>query len=164
MESSLKNEVIAKPKFQIYRTLPNHLKPNAFKTALKTFISEGGAGEHVDPHGALNEGLKTILEALQGQGDLWLAVGDDGEIYGYAFCTVQVSIDNNWTYWVHQGWIHRNYRNGQDLRDSWKELEIYARSIGCKHICNLTSRNPKAYLRVLGDGWHTYTTILKKTF
>jgi len=95
-------------------------------------------------------------------GDFWASVGEDGEIYGYALGKVVIDIDNRLTYWVTQGWIDPSIRHGGNLKRGWEDIEKHARANMCCHIINVTDRNSRAYLRLLGPEWHTYSTLLKK--
>lgn len=130
--------------------------------AVHEFIEESDV--HADKEGFFNQTIQSIAEAIifkiPGH-DFWMAERE-GEVVGYALARIVKDIDNRLCYWVGQGWVHKDFRNGKDIRESWKKLEIHAKKNMCSHIINVTNRKPKVYLRLLGSDWHEYSTLLKK--
>jgi len=155
------------PQWKLIRNLPPHLKKGAVEKAVNRFIDDiKRHGQGIDPTGLFNSTLQSIAQACilthdGSGGDFWAAIGDDGEMYAYSLAKIVIDIDNRVTYWVTQGWIHPDYRH-KYLKSGWKDLEQHARRNMCKHIINVTDRHAKAYLKLLGDKWHTYATLLKK--
>jgi len=114
-----------------------------------------------------NQTLAAIYNATDPKGfggEFWGAIGEDGELYGYAIASMLLDVDCRLTYWISQGWVSKPYRTGEWIRKGWRTLEQHARTNGCYHIINITNRNARAYLRLLGKGWHHYATMLKKDF
>ena len=155
------------PKWKLIRNLPIHLNNKAIEKAVHAFVTDTAEyGQGIDATGLFNSTIQAIAQACilthDGRGgDFWAAIGDDGEIYAYSLAKIVIDIDQRPTYWVTQGWIHPQYRH-HHLKMGWVALENYARTNLCKHIVNVTDRNPKVYLRFLGEKWHTYATLLKK--
>lgn len=155
------------PEWKLIRTLPKHLSSNSVERAVQAFVDDTKEyGQGIHPVGLFNSTIQSIARACilthDGTGgDFWAAIGDDGEIYAYSLAKIVIDIDNRLTYWVTQGWIHPEYRHNY-LKMGWKALEAHARQNLCKHIVNVTDRHAKAYLRFLGEDWHTYATLLKK--
>lgn len=155
------------PEWKLIRHLPKHLNNKAIEKAVQTFITDTTQyGQGINPIGMFNSTIQSIAQACvlthDGTGgDFWAAIGDDGEVYAYSLAKILIDIDNTPTYWVTQGWISKQYRHHY-LKMGWKALEAHARANLCKHMINVTDRHAKAYLRFLGDEWHTYATLLKK--
>lgn len=150
-----------KPSFELVKKLPL-LNPKAVERAVINFIEEAKIKD--DRMGFLSQTLESIAQAVifNVPGcDFWMAE-KEGEVVGYALARIVKDIDNRLCYWVSQGWVRKDFRNGQHIRDSWKKLEEYAKKMMCSHIVNVTNRNPQAYLRLLGEGWDNYATLLKK--
>ena len=148
--------------FKLYKKLPKHLKNNEVERAIHTFIKESKSYKTANAVGFFNQTLASIYNALHGAGDFWAAIGKDGKIYGYAIASLLLDIDAELTYWISQGWVSKECRDGEWIRRGWGILEKYARDNNCSHIINVTNRNPRVYIRLLGVGWHEYATILKK--
>lgn len=150
-----------KPSLRLTKELPI-LNPKAVERAVSNFIIE--AQVNSDPEGFFQQTIQSIAEAvfLKVPGhDFWMAERD-GEVVGYALARFVKDIDNKLCYWVSQGWVHKDFRNGKHIRESWKKLEAHAKKYMCSHIVNVTNRNPQVYLRLLGEDWEEYATILKK--
>jgi len=157
-----------KPLWKLTRFLPKHLNRAAIENAVSQFVMETQKYcPGIDPKGFYNQTISKIAAACiqthdGSGGDFWAAIGDDGDVYAYALAHIVIDIDNRPTYWVTQGWVHSQYRDGINLKRGWEKLEEYARVNVCSHIINVTDRHAGAYLRVLGKEWHPYATLLKK--
>jgi len=155
---------VEKPVLTLYKQVPPKLNKDAIERAICEFIKDSRAYETADPKGFYNQTINTFVQSLIHKQpiDIWMAIGEDGEIYGYSIAQIIIDIDQRPTYWVTQGWIHKDYRDGQNLLEGWNKLEEHARINLCSHLVNVTNRHAGAYLRKLGDGWHEYATLLKK--
>lgn len=153
-----------KPQLTLWKQLPPNLNKGAIERAVNHFIEDSEAYKTANKVGFYNQTINTFVASLLHKNpiDIWMAIGEDGEIYGYSIGQVIIDIDQRPTYWVTQGWIHKNYRDGQNLLEGWTKLEEHARINLCNHLVNVTNRHAGAYLRKLGEGWHEYATLLKK--
>lgn len=118
-----------------------------------------------EPVGFYNQSLENIANAtfMKRGGDFWLIWDDETKkAYGYALCSISKDIDNRLTYWGTQAYADPEIRHTRIITDLWKKVEDYARQHLCKHFVIISSRETRAYQKLLGNEWHEYATLLKK--
>lgn len=93
---------------------------------------------------------------------LWLDTNADGKVSGYVLTHLSKDVDNKLCYYMTQAWLHPQFRHTSYAKEAISLLKQHAKSLWCKHIIVVSSRNTKAYLRFLGSKWHVYTTLLKE--
>jgi len=149
------------PELKLTREIPIAVKPK-LEHAILNFIDDSGV--HGDPIGFFNQTIQSIANAttLKGGGDFWLALDEEGEIAAYALAHVVKDIDNRLTYTVNQGYVAPGYRDGKFTKENFPKIEAQAKKYFCSHITNVVCRNHEPFLRLMGDGWKKYATILIK--
>jgi hypothetical protein len=150
------------PQAHLVRDLPSTLNPKALHRALERFVFEVDVkGDNV---GFVQQTLETIASAtylrVPGQ-DFWLAEAG-GEVAGYLLARVVRDIDGSLCYWVSQAWCAPEFRRTPFVKESLANVRQKARENLCRYIVYVGSRNPKAYMRFLGQGTHLYSTLLKQ--
>ncbi len=76
--------------------------------------------------------------------------------------SVTVEVDSQLTYWLSQAWVHPSKRHKPVVKEWWRQIREQAKKYFCKHIVVVSGRGTDAYCRFLGEGWHTYATLLKE--
>ncbi len=145
------------------KEVPTTLSPKAIERAVAAFVEQSHA-ENVDKDGLYNQIIENIAAVLlfktPGR-NVWIAE-ENGEVIGFALTHVSKEVDNKLCYWQTDAWVAPAFRNQPEVK-RWNELlEEDARASFCKHIIIPSSREPKAYCRFLGTGWHQYVVLLKK--
>ena len=143
--------------------LPSTLKPKAIERAVAAFVSQSHA-ENVDKDGYFNQIIENIAAVVLFRSpgrNVWLAE-DDGEVVAFALTHVAKDVDNKLCYWQTDAWVDPKWRHKPEVKEWSKLLEEDAAASFCKHIIIPSSREPKAYCRFLGKGWHPYVVLLKK--
>lgn len=145
------------------KELPATLNPKAIERAVAAFIDQSHA-ENVDKDGYFNQTIENIASVVITQTPgryFWLAE-EDGEVIAWALTHVSKDVDNKLCYWQTDAWVDPKWRHKPEVKQWNKLLEEDAKANFCKHIIIPSSREPKAYCRFLGEGWHTYVVLLKK--
>lgn len=148
------------PEFRLIKGQLPKLNPKAIESAVESLISE--IDIKGDKIGFFNQTLKTIANStiLGGAGDFWIAE-EDGDVMAYAtahFCT---DIDDRLTYYVPQAWIHPQYRRHKIFKSWWNKIRQRAKDCLAAHLVIVSARNPKAFIRLLGNDMHQYATLIK---
>lgn len=152
----------ARPSFSLSKAIPEGLAPE-IEAAVRDFVKTSHSCEGVDEEGFYQQTLQAIAEAtILGQsGDFWLGIDDQG-VWAYALCRIVKDIDNRLTYWCAQSWMRKDMRGLKWYRYGMEKIKARAKACFCAHMVIVSSRNAEAYLRFLGDTWHTYATLLKE--
>lgn len=132
------------------------------EAAVRDFI-ESSRIKNVDKEGLYNQTLEAIanITVNKGSGDLWIGM-QNGRLLVYVMGSVIREVDGKLTYWVSQGWVHKDMRGSPIVKDWWEQIRERARECFCKHVVVVSSRGTKAYCRWLGPGFHPHLTILKE--
>lgn len=144
------------------------LNPGAIERAVKSFIEDSHIQEgKVDELGMFNQTIESIASATifspnNDSRQFWIITGDNQEVLAYYLAHVSKDIDNKLCYWITQAWAHPSIRGTKMIKEGWGQIRDEAKRLLCKHIVIPSSRNPKAYCRFLGKGWHQYATLLKE--
>jgi hypothetical protein len=151
-------------RLQKVRELP--LPASSVDAAVRAFIDE--SDQYAVPHdkqGLYSQTLENIAACLMNKGDdsrhFWLA-WDGDEVAAYVLCSISRDVDNRLCYWMTQCWVNPKLRRQACVKEWFQLLREEAKRKLCKHIIIPASRNSKAYLRFLGQGWHEYTRLLKE--
>ena len=142
-------------------SLPKGLYPQV-EAAVKDFI-DASRIKHVDKEGLYLQTLEAMANIVvnKGAGDLWLGM-QNGKLLVYIMANVLREVDGKLTYWVSQGWVHRDMRGSPIVKDWWNQVRERAKECFCKHVVVVSSRGTDAYCRWLGPGYHKHLTILKE--
>lgn len=155
------NSTGTQPSLQLTRELPKDLNPKAIERAVERFLLEVDCkGDWV---GFFNQTIQKIASAtfLRMPGhDFWCAT-QDGEVAGYALASVVNDIDGSLCYWAAQCWVDPKFRTLACVKEGYDKIFDYAKSIMCRYVVLVSTRDDKAYCRFLGRGAHKYASLLK---
>ncbi len=151
--------------FKIVKELPNKKLMKSIEKSVKRFVVESNPEKTPwNDEGLYQQTLHTIAYAIttkESTPQFWM-VEYHNEVLAYAVCHTSVDVDNSLCYWQTQAYVNKKVRHHKIVH-LWKEqLFEEAKRLGCKHIIIPSSRETESYKRFLGEGWHTYVTLLKK--
>ena len=134
--------------------------------AIKQFCLDSKIVKTSEFKGAVQQTVENVGAAIYKGGngyggDFWIA-RDNNTLVAYTLCSLSKDIDNKLTYWVLQSYIHKDYRHTFKTQEWWKAIEDRAKSLFAKHMVLIASRKPEAYIKLLGNEWHIYATLIKK--
>lgn len=147
------------------KELPQELA-SQIDNAVHNFIQDSHMTKTAEFEGARQQTVEHIAHSIYKggdgyNGDFWIS--KDGErLVSYALCTLNKDIDNSLTYWILQAYISPKYRNLEYTAQWYKTLENRAKDLGAKHLVAVSSREEKAYFKLLGKDWHHYAYLIKK--
>jgi hypothetical protein len=145
--------------------LPNKKVIKNIERCVNMFVKESNKDQTpCDEKGYIQQTLKTIAQAILGEQDqpqFWMAEYND-EVLAYSICHLSIDVDNRLCYWITQTFVNKKVRRHKIVKIWRQQLYDEAQRLGCKHIIVPSSRHNEAYKRWLGEGWHTYVTLLKK--
>lgn len=151
--------------FKKLRKIPNKQLIKSIENSVKEFVKESNPDNTpLDEQGYYNQTIKSIAECVTlntEEHQFWLAEYKN-ELLAYSICHVSLDVDNTLCYWITQTFLNPKVRRHKIIKIWRQQLYDEAQRLGCKHILIPSSRNNKAYCRWLGEGWHTYVTLLKK--
>lgn len=144
-------------------SIPDSLSLHAIDRAVGAFVEQSHA-ENVDKTGYYNQIIENIASVVifKVPGRYFWLAEENGEVVAWALTHVAKDVDNKLCYWQTDAWVHPKWRHKPEVKQWNKLLEEDAKANFCKHIIIPSSRDPKAYCRFLGEGWHTYVVLLKK--
>lgn len=93
---------------------------------------------------------------------LWIDVDEVGTVNGYVLTHISRDVDNELCYYMTQAWLHPKFRNTKYSHETINLLRSHAKTLLCKHIIVVSSRNTKAYIRFLRGKFKPYVTLLKE--
>ena len=147
------------------KEIPATLNPKAIERAVEAFVSQSHSDRvPMDLNGLFNQILENIAAVLlfhiPGR-NVWIAE-EDGEVIAFALTHVAKDVDNKMCYWMTDSWVAPHWRFKKEVKQWFKQLEDDGVASLCKHLIIPASREPRAYCRFLGKGWHPYVVLLKK--
>ena len=147
--------------FSVVREITENMH-NQIQAAVTSFIHDSHMPEGIDLEGFRRNTLQAIASAtIMGQGgDFWMAT-KRGELVAYVLASIGNNLDGKLAYQVSQAWVRKDYRRTPIVREWWGQIKERARNCMCGHLVIMSSRNPKAYERFLGDGVKKYADLLK---
>jgi hypothetical protein len=141
------------------------LQPKAIEDAVWSFVKDSDTKETgADLVGLYNQTIENIFNYTNcpdNSRQFWMAE-QDGDVMAYTMCHVSRDVDNRLCYWITQAWVHPELRGSKTTKEFYKILTDEAKKLLCSHIVVPSSRGVDAYCRFLGEGWHLYTSLLKK--
>lgn len=155
-------ELLHEPSFEITKSIPKGLSKQ-IEAAVADFVKTSHLPKGIDPAGFYHQTIQSIAQSavLGGAGDFWLGV-HEGLVVVYVLAHLGNDLDGRLTYTISQAWVHRNYRGNQIVKAWWLQIKQRARDCFAKHMVIISSRNPRAYERFLGDGMAQYCTMLRQ--
>lgn len=101
-----------------------------------------------------------VAASLTGTNELWMAI-DGHTVRGYGLCYGNKQIDGEPTFVIQQAWADPVYRRTPEVKRWLKVVLDNAKCNFFRHVLIISSRNQRAYLRWLGNGWTSHTSIIK---
>lgn len=147
------------------KEVPATLNPKAIERAVDAFVKQSRADEvPIDLDGLYNQIIENIAATLlfhtPGR-NVWIAE-ENGEVIAWALTHVAKDVDNNLCYWMTDSWVAPHWRFKPEVKQWFRQMEDDGKASFCRHLIIPSSREPKAYCRFLGKGWHPYVVLLKK--
>lgn len=142
-----------------------NLHPGSIEKAVGEFVKDSHTEETgANPDGLFNQTIESIAAATTFATDktkqFW-AYTENGELLVYVLTHITKDVDNSLCYWITQAYVDKSLRSTPDVKRMYKQLQIEAKRLLCKHIIVPSSRGVEAYCRWLGKTWHPYVTLLK---
>lgn len=151
--------------FKIIKELPNKKLLKSIEKSVKKFVKESNPDSTpCNEQGLYQQTLQGIAQNILGNSEhsqFWLAEYNN-EVLAYSLCHTSLDVDNQLCYWITQTFVNKKVRRHRIVSIWRQQLYDEAKKLDCKHIIVPSSRNNEAYKRWLGEGWHTYVTLLKK--
>jgi hypothetical protein len=131
-----------------------------FRSILVLMYHEAGIDGYMSEKGYTDHAWDQIAAACNGVGELWVAM-EGGKLLGFLLAGYNKDVDNAATYVLKQAWVEPSMRRTRKVKHCLATILTHAKSNFCRHVLLIASRNPRAYMRWLGRGWHQVTTVLK---
>jgi hypothetical protein len=110
--------------------------------------------------GFVDHAWEQISACAMGMGELWLYV-EDSKVRGFLVAGKNLDVDHQPTYVIRLAWVDKALRRTPKVKEMLVTILSHAKMNFFKHVLIVSSRHPRAYLRWLGSGWMSYTTVLK---